>query len=198
MTPLRAQVCARPLAGVAQHVFAAVAFDEALDREEQIGPHRLRAEIAAPDAPGDGVHQEQADGGEDQQAGEVVDLLRPDLDGEEIEAPARQVDQHRLRRRVGAAVPAHERQQIIDAERDDQHRPFDAAEGAVRALRIDFPARRIKRDIVVGRLAADFSLRHQTRKSRARPGGPVERVCRGRARSFHSAAEGPDVDGRAP
>ena len=42
-----------PFAGVALHVLAAVAFDEALDGEEQIGPHRLRAEIAAPDAAGD-------------------------------------------------------------------------------------------------------------------------------------------------
>ena len=48
-----------PLAGVALHVLAAVAFDQALDREEQVGPHRLRAEIAAPDAAGHGVHQEQ-------------------------------------------------------------------------------------------------------------------------------------------
>src|SRR5689334_7013343 len=98
----------RPLASVALHVFAAVAFNQAFDREEQIGPHRLRAEIAAPDAPGDGVHQKQADCRQDQQAGEVIDFLRPQLDEEEIETPARKVDQHRLRWGAGAAVPAYE------------------------------------------------------------------------------------------
>ncbi len=32
----------------------------------------------------------------DEQTGEIVDLLRPDLDEEEIETPGWKVDQHRL------------------------------------------------------------------------------------------------------
>ena len=76
----------RAARGVFSHALAAVAFDPALDGVEQIGPYRLRAQIAAPDAAAEGVHQEQRDRGEDQQAGEVVDLLRPQLDEEEIEA----------------------------------------------------------------------------------------------------------------
>ena len=84
---------------------------------EKVGPHRLRAQIAAPDAAGDRVHQEQRHGGEDQKAGEVIDFLRPELDEEEIEAAVRKIDQHRLVRQVRAAVPAHEGQKIIDAER---------------------------------------------------------------------------------
>jgi hypothetical protein len=58
-------------------VLAPVAFCQTLDRLKQVGPDGLRAEIAAPDAAGDGVQEEQRDGRDDQQAGEVVDLLRP-------------------------------------------------------------------------------------------------------------------------
>ena len=132
---------------LAPHVFAPVALGKALDRLEQVGPHRLRAQIAAPDAARERVHQKQRHRGDDQQAGEVVDLLRPDLDEEEVEARVRQVDQHRLARRVRPAIPAQERREIIDAERDEQHRPFDAAIGAGDALRIDLAARLIERRV---------------------------------------------------
>ena len=138
----------RPGTGIALEMLAPVALDPALDGLEQVGPYRLRAEITAPDAARDRVHQKQRHRGEDQQAGEVIDLLRPDLDEEEIEAPVGQVDQHRLVRRIRAAVPAHERQAVIDAERDEQHDPFDAPERAVHPLRIDFPPRLIERSIL--------------------------------------------------
>ena len=197
MTPLRAQVSAVHLRAVAPHVLAPVAFDQPLDGEEQIGPHRLRAEIAAPDAAGDRVHQEQHDRRQDQQAGEVIDFLRPDLDEEEIEAAVGKIDQHRLLRRVRAAIPAHERQQIIDAEGDDQHHPFDAAEGAVHALRIDFPARRIERDVVV------WAARRRLRPPLPVAPSPAPRAPAGRAtecgrpsQSLLSAAEAIDVDGQ--
>ena len=129
------------------HALAAVALDDALDRVEQVGPYRLWAQIAAPDAAADGVHQEQRHGGDDQEAGEIVDLLRPDLDEEEIEAPVGEIDQHRLARRGRPAVPAHERQQVVDAEAERHQPPFDSAEGAGDALRIDLGARRIERPV---------------------------------------------------
>ena len=159
----------RPFARVALHMLAPVAFDEPLDGKEQIGPHRLRAEIAAPDAASDGVHQEQHDRSENEQAGEVIDLLRPEFDEEEIETPVWKIDQNRLRRRVRAAIPAHERKQVIDAKRDSQNRPFDIAERAMDALRIDIAARRVERNIVFRRRSTEFRFLHQMRKSR-RPG----------------------------
>ena len=137
------------LGGILAHALAPVALDPALDRIEQIGPHRLRAEIAAPDAAADRVHQEQRDRGDDQQPGEVIDLLRPQLDEEEIEAAVRQIDQHRLVGRAEPAIPAHERQQVIDAEAERHQAPFDAAEGSGNALRIDLLLGRIKRPVVV-------------------------------------------------
>ena len=130
---------------VAQQMFAPVALNPALDRHEQIGPHRLRAEIAAPDPPGDGVHQEQRHGGDNQEAGQVIDFLRPDLDKEEIETPRREIDQHRLVGRIRAAIPAHERQEIVDAHSGDEQCPFQAPKRAGYLLRIDLLARRIER-----------------------------------------------------
>ena len=125
---LAGQVGRRPRSPIAQHVLAAIAFDPALDGQEKIGPNRLRAEIAAPEPAGDRVHQEQGHRRQDEQAGEVIDLLRPKLDEEEVEAPARQVDQHRLVGRAGSPVPADERQRVVDPERDQQQDPFDPAD----------------------------------------------------------------------
>ena len=106
----------------------AVALEETLHGDEEIGPDRLRAGVAAPHAPGQGGDQEQSDGRQDQQPGEVVDLLRPDLDEEEIEPPAREIDQHRLVGRVRPAVPADPGCQVVDGERHRHDAPFEAAE----------------------------------------------------------------------
>jgi hypothetical protein len=138
-----------PGLAIALQMLASIAFGPALDGLEQIGPNRLRAEVAAPQPAGDGVHQEQCHRGEDEQAGQIVEFLRPDLDEEEIETAAGEIDQHRLTRRIRSAIPAHEWQQIIDAERDAQHDPLHAAISAGDALRIDLPPRRIERRLVV-------------------------------------------------
>ncbi len=143
-----ADAARRELGAGLPHALAAVALDEALDGVEQVGPHGLRAEIAAPDAAADRVHQEQRHRGDDQKAGEVIDLLRPQLDEEEIEAPARKIDQHRLARRVRAAIPPHEGEDVIDGEAEPHQRPFDVAVGAGDALRIDLPACGVERGFV--------------------------------------------------
>src|SRR5258708_6999803 len=97
---------------------APVALDHALDRLKYVGPYRLWAEIAAPDSSRERVHQEQRHRRNDQKTGEVIDLLRPDLDEEEVETRVRQIEQHRLARRVRAPIPADEGGEIIDAERN--------------------------------------------------------------------------------
>ena len=95
---------------VALHAFVAVAFDQALDPHEEIGPHRLRAGVAAPDAAEQAGDQEQRDRAHDQQAGQVVDVLRPELEIEEVEALVPDRQQHRLvglvRRRDASAARA--------------------------------------------------------------------------------------------
>ena len=55
------------------------------------------------------------------------------------------VQQDGLVGQAGPAVPAHEGQQIIDRQPDDQQRPFDPPEPAMDGLRIHLLAGRIKR-----------------------------------------------------
>ena len=43
----------------------------------------------------------------------------------------------RLVRRTRSAVPADERREVVDAERNEEHQPFDPAKGAAHLLRID-------------------------------------------------------------
>ncbi len=138
-----------PRRGVELDAVAAVALDQPLDPHEEIGPHRLDAEVAAPDAAEQRVRQEQRERGEDQQAGEVIDFLRPDLDEEPIEPRVGQIDQHRLVRLVRPAVPSHEGENVVEPEADDQQRPLQAAVGSADLLRVDFGRRSVKRALVV-------------------------------------------------
>src|SRR5262249_52440882 len=46
--------------------------------------------------PADRFHQKRRRGGDNQRAGEVVALRRPDLDKKKINPPVREIDQHRL------------------------------------------------------------------------------------------------------
>src|SRR5262245_36337231 len=108
------QAIERPPLLVALQVLAPIALDQALDGLKQVGPYRLRAEIAAPHAACDRIHQEQRHRRQDEQPGEVVDLLRPDLDEEEVEAPIGKIDQHGLVGRVETAVPAYEWKPVVD------------------------------------------------------------------------------------
>jgi hypothetical protein len=132
----------------------AVAIDPALHPHVEVGPHRLRAEIAAPDATGGRGDQEQADTGHDQQAGDVIEFLRPDLDPEKEEPPVRQIDQNRLVGRELAAVPAHPGQQVVDGEREPQNSPFHRPEPALDRFRED----RLARLVEPGLLDRDLRL----------------------------------------
>jgi hypothetical protein len=152
----------RPFASLAP-----VALDHALDGVEQIRPYGLRAKISAPDTATDRIHQEQGNGGDDQKPGKIVDLLRPQLDEEKIEAAVGQIDQHRLVRGAQTAVPPYERQQVIDPEAERHQAPFDAAEGPGDALRIDFLPRSIKRRVfIVLQLAWQRRFVHRENSSR--------------------------------
>jgi hypothetical protein len=75
---------------------AAVAFDQPFDQQEEIGPDRLRTGEAAPHAAGERIRQDQDRRSQDHQPGDVVELLRPDLDEETVEAPMFEVEQDGL------------------------------------------------------------------------------------------------------
>ena len=111
---------------------APVALDRPLHPEEQVGPYRLWAGVAAPRAADQRIGQEQGQRRKDQEAGEVIDLLRPQLDEERVEAGMRNIDEHRLARRIRSTIPAYEREQVVDAEGDPQHNPLYAPVGRPR------------------------------------------------------------------
>src|SRR5262249_56916082 len=77
-----------------------------------------------------------------------------------------EVDQHGLIRRAEAAVPAHEWQEVVDAEADAHQRPFDAAEGAGDLLRVHLLAGRIERSVIELKVVLDAGIAHLTGRSR--------------------------------
>src|SRR5690606_34787975 len=126
----------------------AISFKEALHMKEEIGPHRLRAGIAAPDAASDACDQKQAKRRQNEQPRDVVEFLRPDFEKEEVETARGKIEQHGLIGQAGPALPAQPRRHIIDGERHRHDEPFEAAEGAAHQLRIDFYPALIKRAVL--------------------------------------------------
>ncbi len=122
------------------HASVAIAFEEALHDEEQVRPDSLRTEIAAPHAAEERRDEEQADRRKDEEAGDVIDFLRPDLETEEIEATAGEVGEDRLVRRSWPTIPAQPGQDVVDAERCEQEEPFDRPKPAEDKLRVDLLA----------------------------------------------------------
>ncbi len=122
----------------------AVALDPALDKDEQVGPDRLRAGIAAPHPPQRRGEQEQPQPGHDQQPGDEIELVRPDLDPEEEKAAVGQIHQHRLIGQPRPPVPADPRGDVVDAQRHRHQHPFEASELSLHPARKDGFARRIE------------------------------------------------------
>ena len=112
----------------------AVTLDQALDHDEKVCPYGLRAGIAAPHPAKQRGHKKQEKRGQDQESRYVIDFLRPDLDPEEIEALAGQVDQHSLVGNVRSPVPPHPGQQVIGAQHHGHAQPFQRPELAMHKL----------------------------------------------------------------
>jgi hypothetical protein len=105
-----------PGAFVELHAALAVALEVALDPHEDLGVHRLRAGVAAPQAARHGGEQEQRVGADHQQRRQVDQVLRVQHQAEDVEAPRHQVEQHRL-----AVVPQQPGQAVEqDLRRPDQ------------------------------------------------------------------------------
>ena len=123
---------------------------------EQIGPDGLRAGVAAPDAADHTGDQEQRDRAQDQQAGKQPDVLRPELQVEEVKPFVIQVQQHGLVRLVRPAVPAQPGQQVIERQAAGQYCPFRPAHPALHGLRVDPHA--IGEKMLAGFLLLDLQL----------------------------------------
>ena len=105
-----------------------VALNPALNRKKEIGPNGLRAGITAPDPPKRRREEEEAETGHDQKARNKIELVRPDLDPEEEEAPVRHVDQHGLIGECGPAIPPDPGGDVVDPQGHDHNDPFEIAE----------------------------------------------------------------------
>ena len=124
------------------HAGVAVAFDQVLDPHVHLGVHRLRAGVAAEQAPGDGGDQEQRVSRDDQQRSEVDHVLRPEDHAEDVELAFDQVEEDGL-----APVP-FEPQAAVEEDLGEQHqRNAPVVEKAAHALGVDFLAFLVKRDL---------------------------------------------------
>ena len=110
----------------------AVTLQVVLDPHEDLGVDGLRAGVAAPEPAGDRGEQEQAVGREDEQPRQVDEVLRVQHQVEDVEAPARQVEEHRR-----AVVPGQPRQAVEDELRRPDERPAPGREPAVHRARVD-------------------------------------------------------------
>ncbi len=126
------------------HARVAVALPEPLHEDHQIGPDRLRAGVTAPDAARKRGDEKQRERRQDQDAGDVVEFLRPDFEAEEVKALMGEIEQHGLIGDAGSAPPTQPGQTVIDAQRDNHEDPLDPPEFAVNQLRIDGFAGRVE------------------------------------------------------
>src|SRR5690606_22602696 len=97
----------RPWPLVEADARVAISFNRAFDRKEEIDPHGLRTGVATPGAADRGREQEQAQARHHEQPRDEKELLRPDLDEEEVEASVGQIDQDSLVRGKGTPVPTY-------------------------------------------------------------------------------------------
>ena len=72
-------------------------------------------------------------------------MLRPQFDGEQVKALGFQIEQHRLIRRPGAAVPAQPGQNDEQGGQPRRQPPFQPAKPPLHRLGVDFLVRGVKR-----------------------------------------------------
>jgi hypothetical protein len=139
-----AQLVRGPGRRIELYACVAVALRPALNHEEEVGPHGLRACIAAPGPSYDGGNEKQSDPRHDEKSGHIVEFLRPYLDKEEVEAAMCKIDQDGLVRRIRTTIPSQPRCDIINAKGHGHDQPFEPAEVAGSTPGVDLRARSIE------------------------------------------------------
>jgi hypothetical protein len=104
----------------------------------------LRTGVAAPKASTDCGEQEQRQRADEQQAGQVDEVLRIQHGAEQIKATLNDVEQH-----CGALVPGEPGQAVEDQLRDPDHRPAPACEQATDCAWINLASNLVEVDFVV-------------------------------------------------
>ena len=126
------QLARTPRRGIELHARLAVAFGETLDPQEDLGPDRLRAGVAAPEASRERREEEQRQRGQHQQPGQEDEVLRPHDQPEDMELARGQVEQHRL-----AAMQVEPRQHIEEPEQQPHRQYAQSRKASVNLTRID-------------------------------------------------------------
>ncbi|MNS65569.1 hypothetical protein D3C72_987390 [compost metagenome] len=122
----------------------AVTFGDFFAPHENPGPDALRAGIAAPDPSGVHGDEEQAEGGDDQHAGQQNEILRPEGGAENEELALRQVPPHGL---MTAPVQPH-RAEIQQEQQGSAGHP-QVAKQAGEGAGVDFFPGGVEVDAVV-------------------------------------------------
>src|SRR5574343_902291 len=115
-----------PAGFVELHALGAIAFDHALKPHGDLGVHRLRAGVAAPQTPCHRGEQEQRVCRDHQQRRQVDQVLRIEDQSENVEAARGQLEQHRL-----TVIPLQPGAEVEDdlGEPDERPAPLDEQAG---------------------------------------------------------------------
>ena len=79
---------------------------------------------ATPDAAEKRGDKEEAEGRQDQQAGEIIDILRPEFEIEEVEAAIIDIQQDCLIGLTDTPVPPEPGHDVVESEAKDQNGPL--------------------------------------------------------------------------
>src|SRR5574343_414411 len=100
------------------HACRTIALDAVLDPHEYLGIHRLRTRVAAEQSPGDCRKEKQRICRNDQQQGEIEDILRPQDKAEQIKLALDKMKQYCL-----TAIPLKPRRTVKQNLRDPNQNP---------------------------------------------------------------------------
>ncbi|MNO90208.1 hypothetical protein D3C76_817130 [compost metagenome] len=129
------------------HALVAVALGDLLAPHEDPGPDALRAGIPAPDPAGEHGDEEQAEGADDQQAGEQDEILWPEGGAEDVELPLGEVPPYGL-----PVIPGQPDSAEIKQEEDGPPAHSQVSEETGEGAGVDFFTGGIKVDVVTAAL----------------------------------------------
>ncbi len=163
-----------PRALVELHAFAAIALYLALDPQEHLGPYRLRARIAAPQSTRQSGKEEQAQSGDDEQCGEIEEILGEQREPEYVEAPCREVENHQL-----LSFPVQPRHAIEQPQQHHDGKDPHGRENAVNFPRVDLLPLRVQGliDALVERFSRGLGTHRAVRPLDCRRPHGVRAVC---------------------
>ena len=126
--------------GVEFHALVAVALDDLLNPQEDLGIDGLRARVSAPEPAGHGGEEEQRQRGDDEQRGQVDEVLRPEDEAEDVELAMDEIEEHGL-----AAVPLHPGDAVEHQLRGPDEGPAPRREPPLHGAGVDLGADFVKR-----------------------------------------------------